>query len=418
MKKTLVKMLMLSSIASAALYAGEAPDYRYSVTPMIGGEHAISKQYLKNGTSYGARLGYNLDLEQSLELGYDFLSGVDYKNLPGKDTDVHQLSLNYLYTIAKYKVVQPYFLAGLGYEDFSDNYGKLDDGGIGNVGVGLKYFVTKTIPLRFEVRDIIRFDDGGHTLAYTAGVSIPFGKVAKEAPKPADSDNDGVIDTLDKCPNTPAGTEVDASGCPLDSDHDGVADSLDKCPNTPEGAKVDANGCALDSDHDGVIDLNDKCPNTPEGVKVDSNGCPLDSDNDGVIDSLDKCPNTPKGFKVDKNGCAVGFTMHINFATDSAAIPSSDMPKVEKLAKFLIEHPQSKVILKGYTDNVGSAAYNLKLSKMRADSVAKALIKEGVEPSRIEAKGFGESNPIASNDTPEGRAQNRRVEAVIVPTQK
>ena len=358
MKKKMAKALILSSIAAAMLYASDTPDYRYSITPMIGVQHAISKKYLDEGTSYGARFGYNFDSKQSLELGYDFLSSVDYNNFSGKDTDVHQLTLNYLYNIVEYKIVQPYFLVGLGYEDFSDNVGKLDDGGIGDLGVGLKYFITKNIPLRFEIRDIARFDDGGHTLAYTAGLEIPFGKVEKEAPKPLDSDNDGVIDSLDKCPNTPAGTPVD------------------------------------------------------------KNGCALDSDNDGVIDSLDKCPNTPAGFKVDKNGCAVSITMHINFETNKAVIPNSYLPMIDKLANFLKDHPQSRVILEGYTDNRGRASYNLKLSKLRSDSVAKELIKRGIDASRITTKGFGESNPIASNDTVEGRAQNRRVEAIIVPAKK
>ncbi len=328
MKKKMAKALILSSIAAAMLYASDTPDYRYSITPMIGVQHAISKKYLDEGTSYGARFGYNFDSKQSLELGYDFLSSVDYNNFSGKDTDVHQLTLNYLYNIVEYKIVQPYFLVGLGYEDFSDNVGKLDDGGIGDLGVGLKYFITKNIPLRFEIRDIARFDDGGHTLAYTAGLEIPFGKVEKEAPKP------------------------------------------------------------------------------------------LDSDNDGVIDSLDKCPNTPAGFKVDKNGCAVSITMHINFETNKAVIPNSYLPMIDKLANFLKDHPQSRVILEGYTDNRGRASYNLKLSKLRSDSVAKELIKRGIDASRITTKGFGESNPIASNDTVEGRAQNRRVEAIIVPAKK
>jgi outer membrane protein OmpA-like peptidoglycan-associated protein len=118
-----------------------------------------------------------------------------------------------------------------------------------------------------------------------------------------DSDNDGVLDNIDKCPGTPAGVAVDKDGCPLDSDKDGVLDYLDKCPDTPEGVKVDKDGCPLDSDKDGVYDYLDKCPGTPEGVKVDKDGCPLDSDKDGVYDYLDKCPGTPEGVKVDKDGC-------------------------------------------------------------------------------------------------------------------
>lgn len=118
-----------------------------------------------------------------------------------------------------------------------------------------------------------------------------------------DSDNDGVNDDVDQCPNTPAGVKVDEFGCPLDADNDGVPDYLDKCPFTPAGVKVDKDGCPLDSDLDGVPDYLDHCPGTPTDVKVNNNGCPLDSDGDGVPDYLDHCANTPPGTEVDNNGC-------------------------------------------------------------------------------------------------------------------
>jgi OmpA-OmpF porin, OOP family len=129
----------------------------------------------------------------------------------------------------------------------------------------------------------------------------------------SDSDGDGVKDNLDKCPKTPKGEAVDASGCSAsqrDTDGDGVKDNLDKCPNTPPGEKVDANGCSaaqLDADGDGVPDGVDKCPGTPKGEPVDASGCSAsqrDTDGDGVKDGLDKCPDTPKGEAVDANGCS------------------------------------------------------------------------------------------------------------------
>ncbi len=123
---------------------------------------------------------------------------------------------------------------------------------------------------------------------------------------PKDADADGVTDNLDRCPGTPAGDRVDANGCslPKDADGDGVVDADDKCPNTPAGTAVDATGCPKDTDGDGVVDANDKCPNTPAGTAVDANGCPKDTDGDGVLDGADKCPNTPAGTRVDSFGCA------------------------------------------------------------------------------------------------------------------
>src|SRR2546423_2842351 len=92
-----------------------------------------------------------------------------------------------------------------------------------------------------------------------------------------DSDGDKVFDGIDRCPDTPAGTPVDAFGCPADSDKDGVGDGIDKCPNTPAGIQVDATGCPIahDTDGDGVVDQLDRCPNTPAGSKVDQYGCLL-----------------------------------------------------------------------------------------------------------------------------------------------
>jgi hypothetical protein len=130
----------------------------------------------------------------------------------------------------------------------------------------------------------------------------------------ADSDGDGVEDALDRCPNTPSGTPVDANGCSAaqrDTDGDGVPDSIDACPGTVAGAVVDANGCSAaqrDTDHDGVPDSADLCPGTASGAIVDANGCSAaqrDTDGDGVPDSIDACPGTPAGTKVDAVGCPV-----------------------------------------------------------------------------------------------------------------
>jgi len=137
--------------------------------------------------------------------------------------------------------------------------------------------------------------------------STPAGASVDPNGCPADSDGDQVFDGLDQCPNTPAGASVDARGCPTDADGDHVFDGLDQCPNTEAGAPVDARGCPLDTDGDGVIDLHDRCPNTPAGARADTNGCPMDADGDRIFDGLDRCPNTPAGRQVDANGCPILF---------------------------------------------------------------------------------------------------------------
>lgn len=204
----------------------------------------------------------------------------------------------------------------------------------------------------------------------------------------------------------------------MDSDGDGVPDSLDKCPNTPMSMTVDANGCPLDSDGDHIPDSLDKCPNTPKGVTVDKNGCPLDADGDGVPDHLDKCPNTPKGSTVDANGCPpVGEELliisGINFAFNSSVLDKDSQVLLERAVENLKRNPQMQVLIEGHTDSVGPEGYNMWLSIQRAKAVEGYIVSRGIAEERMDVKGLGESDPLASNDTPEGRAKNRRVEFVV-----
>ncbi len=223
-----------------------------------------------------------------------------------------------------------------------------------------------------------------------------------------DSDGDGVVDSLDICPNTPKNVTVDIRGCPLDSDGDGVYDYMDKCPDTPRAVRVNEVGCPFDSDHDGVQDYMDQCPDTPIGVHVNSKGCPFDSDGDGVFDYKDKCPGTPKGVPVNEVGCWV--LKGLNFDTAKWDIKPRYYPMLDKVVTILKNNPDMELEIQGHTDNVGSAKYNMKLSQKRAEAVRQYLIQRGIVPSRLKAVGYGMTRPVASNATSEGRAKNRRVE--------
>ena len=201
---------------------------------------------------------------------------------------------------------------------------------------------------------------------------------------------------------------------PLDSDGDGVVDDVDKCPNTPRGMEVDAQGCPLDSDGDGVINDADKCPNTPPGVAVDGSGCPPDSDGDGVPDYLDQCPSTPVGATVNEVGCwSLKATML--FDTNSSYIKIEANPLLDEVVTILEKNPQLKVEIQGYADNTGTPEYNQWLSERRAKRVMDYLVTKGIDSARLEAKGYGSTNPVASNATEAGRAQNRRVELKRMP---
>ncbi len=287
------------------------------------------------------------------------------------------------------------------------------------------YDVTIPWPFRKHAEDA---DGDGIADKVDKCPGTPRGALVDATGCPKDSDGDGVYDGIDKCADTPKGAVVDETGCPADSDGDGVYDGVDKCPETPAGARVNAHGCSEDEDNDGVADGVDKCPGTPENAKVDAKGCPLDSDGDGVYDGIDKCPDTPKGAKVDRGGCpitkveqalldtGVFSTTEIVFDTGKAAIKPGSQKILGEIGAFLVAHPEINVLVAGHTDSQGEEAMNQALSEKRAQAVADYLIKNHpeIEKDQLTQKGYGESEPVASNDTTEGRAKNRRVEFKVL----
>jgi OOP family OmpA-OmpF porin len=167
-----------------------------------------------------------------------------------------------------------------------------------------------------------------------------------------------------------------------------------------------------DSDNDGVPDDRDKCPDTPPGVEVDSDGCPLDTDGDGVYDYLDKCPGTPAGAKVNPMGCWVLGDLLFDF--DKSDIKPTGYADLDDVVTILNRNPNMKIDLQGHTDSMGSDAYNQGLSMRRAKAVKAYLVKKGISEGRLKCEAYGETLPAASNKTEFGRSLNRRVQLMPV----
>ncbi len=227
----------------------------------------------------------------------------------------------------------------------------------------------------------------------------------------ADTDGDGIIDKDDKCP-TLKGPKL-TMGCP-DTDGDGLTDNVDQCPEQ-KGPKAN-NGCPVtDKDGDGVADSEDACPNV-KGLKK-FNGCP-DTDGDGVQDKMDKCPKVAG--LASNQGCpaikkedqkVLNFAMHaVEFETGSSTLKNVSYSVLNKIVEIMNRYPNYNLRINGYTDSVGHASANQKLSERRAKACFDYLASKGIELMRMTYVGYGEANPIGDNKTKDGRRQNRRVE--------
>ncbi len=200
----------------------------------------------------------------------------------------------------------------------------------------------------------------------------------------------------------------------------GLNVALGKAPAATGGAPIQP-APQTDSDNDGVNDANDKCPDTPAGDRVDSDGCSIDTgmmddDRDGVVNRDDQCPDTRAGAVVDQTGCEVQVVIElqgVHFDFDKATLKPESIRILDAAVDTLKKHQQIKVEVAGHTDSRGSDEYNRKLSERRAKVVYDYLVAHGIDAQRLSWRGYGESQPIADNDTEAGRAQNRRTELKI-----
>ncbi len=199
-----------------------------------------------------------------------------------------------------------------------------------------------------------------------------------------------------------------------DEDNDDVADSNDRCPNTPPGVMANIDGCTPDTDDDGTYDYLDRCPRTPEGLAVNNMGCPADTDADGKYDDHDQSPATPEWINDLKWGSVSPAVKHLRFDVSAHELRPWMYAILDEYVAFLKNHPDMTLSVRGYSDNLGTKAQNMNLSKKRANATQAYLLTERVNPSQLKVSYHGADNPTADTTTTEGRNLNRRVELQIV----
>ncbi len=378
---------------------------------------AVSALELKHyvGDGFTARLGGSLN--QITKLGSESTRGVTFYNL-GAGVEYNFKNL------LKSQVVDPFLGIGVGYYWLDTNGATTFD-----TGLGVNLWINDNIAFTVKSAYMSAFEDDNFSyFQHTAGFTLAFGG--------KDSDGDGVYDKFDECPNTPGLAEF--NGCP-DTDGDGIPDKDDECPETPGLAEF--NGCP-DTDGDGIPDPQDKCPEVaglpefdgcpdtdgdgvPDNIDEcpnqagpkENNGCPWpDADGDGVPDKDDLCPDVP-GTKAN-NGCPeisedVLKELNVNarglgFDFDKETLFKNTDDKLKKIVEILKAYPNTKFVIEGHTDEIGTAKYNMELSEARAKTVKETLVESGIEGSRLSTKGYGKTQPLSSK-----KSENRRVEMTL-----
>jgi OOP family OmpA-OmpF porin len=341
-----MKKIILSALVATTLLVAANNEYKYEITPLVGGVITEDKADIKNHSTLGLSLGINQNkssILDQIEVGAFYTHNAKYNNR-GLKTDITRLFVN---GVKEYKMndkLKLIALAGIGHEYLCKNIYGNQNVAFFNYGVGVKYLLNKAISLRADVRHLLKFN-GKKDIIYTLGLAIPFGKVASPVSiKEVEDEKIIVAPVMEKV-------------IKYDSDGDGVYDDIDKCPNTKLGVKVDMNGCTL---------LMKPAP------------------------------------------------LGIIFDTNSAVIKSNDNRQFSKYVNYLKIDNKAGVVVEGHTDSVGSMKYNQILSQKRANAAKNKLVDMGVEETRIQSIGYGETKPLAPNNTKANRQINRRVKAKIV----
>ncbi len=314
--------------------------------------------------------------------------------------------------------INPFLTLGIGGFSYKSSFGAFVPAGVGmQIKISKDIFFVANSQYRMPVTE-----KGVYHFYHSLGVTAPLVErkepvvIPPPPPVVVDRDNDGVLDSIDKCPDV-AGLAA-LQGCP-DRDADGIADADDKCPDVAGLGKY--GGCPIpDTDADGINDEQDKCINEKGFARYQ--GCPIpDTDKDGVNDEEDKCPSRPG--PASNQGCPeiakeviekINFAAkNIFFATGSSKLLAKSNKSLDEVAKLLAADESLKIQIDGHTDNTGKPEKNQTLSEARANSVKAYLVSKGVADARAATTGYGDTKPVADNKTAAGRAKNRRTEMTV-----
>ena len=375
----LVSVLLFPLSARCEIKAGSV-----ELSPFAGYNFFESGQNLNNHPLFGGRIGYNFTNSLGIEVAGEFInSSVADKNksyshegeFTGRSDSVKvtMYHLDMVYHFMPEAKLNPFIVAGYGAAHYSP---KINDQNMSLIdfGVGAKYWVTDNIALRMDVRDNLVLDSTIHNVQVALGVVFAFGGKEKVAAVP--------------------------QAKAMDSDGDGVPDTLDKCPGTPAGVAVDKDGCPLDTDKDGVPDYRDKCADTPAGVAVDKDGCPPPLEKVVILVSEPKVEEKIIVAAVEPKIVVLVFE-DIHFQFDQSALTPEAKEVLKKDIRILKENPKARIRVAGYTSAAGTEEYNQKLSERRAVAVREYLVTEGViTQERLSTIGYGETHPAVVEAAP------------------
>jgi len=370
MKKVLLGVTM--ALAGGTVIAGDQNfDNRWYVKPNVSVTKPDTDKNISSGLEMGLAVGKFLTEKVSLD--FELAQGtMDSKS--GGELEQRTYGLIGRYHFTENTGFTPYLGLGFGVMNSTLDTSQDNRQATGSFIGGLSKALTDNVHLKTELRyrmenadDSIRpRDDKFGDFLFNAGLAVMLGEKSTESTK---------TDLIEQAP--------------IDSDKDGVSDAKDRCPSSPSGSNVDGSGCAI----------------------VDN-----DDDNDGVPNSKDACPNSKAGAVVGSDGCEVQVVIElqgVHFDTDKATLKPESIAILNAAVKTLGEHGTILVEVAGHTDSTASDAYNKALSDRRAKVVYSYLVDHGVAADRMTWKGYGESQPIATNDTEAGKAKNRRTELIV-----